>query len=65
MEEINLKIMELEKLGSKTFKDDFDKIYDMFNLSKDEFLKSYSYISEKDYDLTRLEVAETYLKYIQ
>lgn len=34
------------------FLDDEDKIRDMENLTKDEFLKSYSYVTEKEYDMT-------------
>ena len=34
------------------FLDDEDKIRDMENLTKDDFLKSYSYITEKEYDMT-------------
>ena len=32
------------------FLDDEDKMQDYFKLTKDEFLKSYSYLKEEDYD---------------
>lgn len=35
------------------FINDEEKMKDFYKLSKDEFLKSYSYLSEKDYDETR------------
>lgn len=34
------------------FLDDEDKMRDYFELTKDEFLKSYSYLTEDDYDAT-------------
>ena len=34
------------------FLDDEDKMRDYFKLTKDEFLKSYSYLKEEDYDAT-------------
>ena len=34
------------------FLDDEDKMQDYFKLTKDEFLKSYSYLKEEDYDAT-------------
>lgn len=34
------------------FIDDKDKMQDYFELTKDEFLKSYSYLTEDDYDAT-------------
>lgn len=34
------------------FADDADKLVDFLNLSKDEFLKSYSYLTEEDYAAT-------------
>lgn len=37
---------------SETFVDDFEKVYDMLQLSKDDFLNSYSYLSEQEYDDT-------------
>ena len=34
------------------FVDDEEKMYDFYRLSKNEFLKSYSYLTEEEYDLT-------------
>lgn len=34
------------------FTGDGDKLVDLFKLSKDEFLASYSYLTEMDYDAT-------------
>ena len=34
------------------FLDDLDKVYDLLILHKHEFLDSYSYLTEKEYDLT-------------
>jgi len=39
------------------FIDDKEKMYDFYILSKIEFLKSYSYLTELEYDLTAREVA--------
>ena len=41
----------------KSFTDDKEKMYDFYILSKIEFLKSYSYLTELEYDLTAREVA--------
>ena len=43
----------------KPFTDDIDKMTDFFILSKEEFLSSYSYITEEEYDLTARDVAKT------
>ncbi len=40
----------------KSFTDDKEKMIDFFILSKKEFLKSYSYLTELEYDLTKQEV---------
>ena len=32
--------------------DDLDKVYDLLTISKEEFLQSYSYMTEKEYDWT-------------
>lgn len=50
-------LMSLEELvhkqqSAKSFYDDDDKMLDLLLLSKEEFLKSYSYITEEDYNLT-------------
>ena len=34
------------------FTDDWEKMVDYFQMSKEEFLKFYSYLSEKDYEAT-------------
>ena len=41
----------------KSFTDDKEKMRDFYILSKIEFLKSYSYLTELEYDLTAREVA--------
>tara|TARA_R110001592_G_scaffold250237_1_gene512867 strand:- start:375 stop:527 length:153 start_codon:yes stop_codon:yes gene_type:complete len=41
----------------KSFTDDKEKMRDFYILSKIEFLKSYSYLTELEYDLTVKEVA--------
>ena len=40
------------------FIDDVEKMYDFIELSKDEFLSSYSYLTEAEYRLTKLRVLE-------
>ena len=37
----------------KDFTSDKEKMRDFYELSKEEFLKSYSYLTEKEYDLTK------------
>lgn len=41
-----------------SFIDDMNKIKDLLILSKDEFLKLYSYISESEYSTTTTEILE-------
>jgi len=41
----------------KSFINDKEKMRDFYILSKIEFLKSYSYLIELEYDLTKKEVA--------
>ena len=36
------------------FLDDEEKMYDFERLTKEEFLFSYSYLSEEEYNLTRM-----------
>jgi|TARA_B110000495_G_scaffold190233_1_gene192184 hypothetical protein len=36
------------------FLDDEEKMYDFERLTKEEFLFSYSYLSEEEYNLTRI-----------
>ena len=38
-----------------TFLTDVDKAYDFLQLTKSEFLKSYSYLTEQEYDVTNAE----------
>ncbi len=40
----------------KSFTDDKEKMKDFYILSKIEFLKSYSYLTKLEYDLTQQEV---------
>ena len=42
----------------KDFTDDAEKMYDFYILTKEEFLKSYSYIKELEYDLTAQKEAQ-------
>lgn len=44
--------------GANSFLEDDDKMYDYLILSKEEFLQSYSYLTEEDYDLTDTEFKE-------
>ena len=45
----------MQKLNTLTdFCDDKEKMEDFRNLSKDEFLSSYSYITEEEYNYTRI-----------
>lgn len=41
------------------FTTDMDKMVDFFMISKDEFLNSYSYLDEEEYDLTLAKVRTT------
>lgn len=43
-----------------TFEDDREKMEDFFHIPKDEFLASYSYLDEDEYDATALKVNEKY-----
>ena len=40
----------------KSFTDDEEKMRDFYILSKQEFLQSYSYLTELEYDLTQQEI---------
>lgn len=42
-----------DKKAVPTFESDIDKMYDFDKISKEEFLASYSYISEKEYEATK------------
>lgn len=41
---------------------DNEKMNDFFELSKDEFLESYSYLTEIEYDLTMEKVKDYFIK---
>lgn len=41
-----------QKLASKSFITDAEKMKDFFVLTRSEFLKSYSYLTEEEYDAT-------------
>tara|TARA_R110000823_G_scaffold18402_2_gene57688 strand:+ start:730 stop:900 length:171 start_codon:yes stop_codon:yes gene_type:complete len=45
---------ELTRLVKHDFCDDKDKMIDFNELTKEEFLSSYSYITEEEYNLTRM-----------
>ena len=36
----------------KAFNDDSEKMYDFYNMTKEQFLDSYSYLTEEEYDAT-------------
>ena len=42
----------------RSFTDDLEKMRDFYILSKSEFLESYSYLTEKEYELTMAEEIE-------
>ena len=46
-------------IKKNTFINDIEKMIDFFSISKTEFLKSYSYLTEEEYDATK-----TYVKFI-
>jgi hypothetical protein len=48
----------LKRLLMNCFIDDYDKMRDFAILSKDDFLASYSYLTEEEYDATGKVVAE-------
>lgn len=45
---------------SKSFLDDVEKIVDFLTMKKDDFLKSYSYITEEEYITTLRHFTEVY-----
>ena len=45
-------------INYKSFTDDKEKMKDFYILLKIEFLKSYSYLTELEYDLTQQEVSD-------
>ncbi len=48
-----------QKLQNQSFKNDVEKMFDYDRMSKEEFLKSYSYLTELDYMATRLDIRES------
>lgn len=42
-----------EGAGYTDFTDDEEKMYDFYRMSKDDFLRSYSYLTEEEYDATK------------
>ena len=49
------KYTNLKRINYLSFSDDEDKMKDFWNLSKENFLKSYSYLTEEEYDATAKE----------
>lgn len=49
------KYTDLKRINYLSFSDDEDKMRDFWNLSKENFLKSYSYLTEEEYDATAKE----------
>jgi hypothetical protein len=43
---------DINEIVGQDFLDDLDKVYDLLTISKEEFLQSYSYMTEKEYDWT-------------
>ncbi len=43
---------EISEIASKSFINDWEKMRDFFALTKEEFLHSYSYLTENEYDAT-------------
>ena len=50
---------------AETFHNDINKVADMLLLSKDELLKSYSYLSEEDYNMTINQILYNLFSYTQ
>lgn len=46
-----------DKRNGVPFTDDKEKMIDFRTLSKEEFLKTYPYLSDADYEATRIEAA--------
>jgi len=49
----------------ESFIDDKEKILDFFEMNKEDFLESYSYLTEEEYDLTMEDVKKKKWKWIQ
>lgn len=45
------------------FVGDIEKMFDFIELSREEFLASYSYLSKEEYDLTKLRMLELAYEY--
>lgn len=43
---------DINEVVGQDFLDDLDKVYDLLTISKEEFLQSYSYMTEQEYDWT-------------
>lgn len=50
------KYTDLKRINYLSFSDDEDKMKDFWNLSKENFLKSYSYLTEEEYDATAKDI---------
>jgi len=48
----------MENIEYKDFCDDAEKMVDFLQLSKEEFLESYSYMTEEEYLLTSIKIKE-------
>ena len=48
----------MENIQATPFVDDGEKMRDFFDLTKEEFLESYSYLTEEEYDVTAEYVKE-------
>lgn len=59
--------IELDRLTAQahSFFDDKEKMLDFFQLSKAEFLKSYSYLTEEEYNATAHDVWERAYKLLR
>lgn len=49
-------IKDIKESRGESFIDDYEKMFDFQHLSKEEFLLSYSYLTEDDYDATCLDI---------
>ena len=56
LQNINIVMENKTMMKLRSFTDDLEKMRDFYILSKSEFLESYSYLTEKEYDLTMKEV---------
>ena len=45
-----------------SFTNDYEKMVDFFTLTKEEFLTSYSYLTEEEYEATRADLISQYTK---